>query len=103
MFKDKGKPLPLPLFNPVVMETEGNKVEMFKNDSSIYSEVTSAALLHKVEEAICKASQLTSLRIGDFVAVELTPTSSLAIKSEGSLSFKATFCENEIFNYRIIF
>lgn len=100
---DHTSTLPLPLFNPVVMETEGNKVEMFKNDSSIYSEVTSAALLQKVEEAICKASQLTSLRIGDFVAVELAPASSLAIKSEGSLSFKATFCENEIFNYRIIF
>ena len=100
---DHTSTLPLPLFNPVVMETEGNKVEMFKNDSSIYSEVTSAALLQKVEEAICKASQLTSLRIGDFVAVELAPASSLAIKTEGSLSFKATFCENEIFNYRIIF
>jgi hypothetical protein len=37
------------------------------------------------------------------VAVELAPASSLAIKSEGSLSLKATFCENEIFNYRIIF
>ena len=100
---DHTSTLPLPLFNPVVMETEGNKVEMFKNENSIYSEVTSAALLQKVEESICKASQLTSLRIGDFVAVELAPASSLAIKSEGSLSFKATFCENEIFNYRIIF
>ena len=100
---DHTSTLPLPLFNPVVLETEGNKVEMFKNESSIYSEVTSAAMLQKVEEAICKASQLTSLRIGDFVAVELAPASSLSIKSEGSLSFKATFCENEIFNYRIIF
>ena len=100
---DHTSTLPLPLFNPVVLETEGNKVEMFKNENSIYSEVTSAAMLHKVEEAICKASQLTSLRIGDFVAVELAPSASLAIKSEGSLSFKATFCENEIFNFRIIF
>ena len=100
---DHTSTLPLPLFNPVVLETEGNKVEMFKNESSIYSEVTSAAMLHKVEEAICKASQLTSLRIGDFVAVELAPATLLAEKTEGSLSFKATFCENEIFNYRIIF
>lgn len=100
---DHTSTLPLPLYNQVVFDTEGNKLEIFKNEDCMYSEVTSAALLHKVEEAICKASQLTSLRIGDFVAVELAPASSLAIKSEGSLSLKATFCENEIFNYRIIF
>ena len=98
---DHTSTLPLPLFNPVVLETEGNKAEFFKNEVSLFS--CESGSLAAIEEAICKASQLTSLRIGDFVAVELAPLSSLAEKSEGSLSFKATFCENEIFNYRIIF
>ena len=98
---DHTSTLPLPLFNPVVLETEGNKAEFFKNEASFFS--CESGSLAAIEEAICKASQLTSLRIGDFVAVELAPLSSLAEKSEGSLSFKATFCENEIFNYRIIF
>ena len=98
---DHTSTLPLPLFNPVVMETEGNSFEVLKNGNPIFS--CESGSLAAIEEAICKASQLTSLRIGDFVAVELAPASSLAIKSEGSLSFKATFCENEIFNYRIIF
>ena len=98
---DHTSTLPLPLFNPVVMETEGNSFEVLKNGNPIFS--CESGSLAAIEEAICKASQLTSLRIGDFVAIELAPASSLAIKSEGSLSFKATICENDIFNYRIIF
>ena len=103
--------LPLPLFNPVVMETEGNKFEVMKNEELVFSLETPASgllqdglsLLQAAEAAICKASQLTSLRIGDYVAVELAPAALLAEKPEGSLSLKATFCENEIFNFKIIF
>ena len=103
--------LPLPLFNPVVMETEGNKFEVMKNEELVFSLETPASgllqdgisLLQAAEAAICKASQPTSLRIGDYVAVELAPAALLAEKTEGSLSLKATFCENEIFNFKIIF
>lgn len=103
--------LPLPLFNPVVMETEGNRFEVVKNEEVVFSLETPAAgslqdtssLIQAAEAAICKASELTSLRIGDYVAVELAPASVLAEKTEGSLSLKATFCENEIFNFKIIF
>jgi hypothetical protein len=108
--------LPLPLFNPVVMESEGNKFEVLRNDEIIFSLETpgygpvsmqagceAKSLIQAAEEAICNASQLTSLRIGDYVAVELAPASVLAKKSEGSISFKATFCENEIFNFKVIF
>ena len=97
--------LPLPLFNPAVLETEGNKFEVVNNEESVFSLETPAdnSLLQAAEAAICKASQLTSLRIGDYVAVELAPASVLAEKTKGSLSFKATFCENEIFNFKIIF
>ena len=97
--------LPLPLFNPAVLETEGNVFGVFRNDESIFSINTPAdsSLIKAAEEAICKASQLTSLRIGDYVAIELAPTSVLARKEEGSMSMKATFCENETFNFKIIF
>ena len=70
--------LPLPLYNPVVFEAEGNALEICKNDEVIFSLETPANLLQAAEEAICKASQLTSLRIGDYVAVELAPASVLA-------------------------
>jgi hypothetical protein len=93
------------------MESEGNKFEVVKNEEVIFSLETPVAdslqdiakLLQAAEKAICRASQLTSLRIGDYVAVELAPASVLAEKTEGSLSFKATFCENEIFNFKVIF
>ena len=55
------------------------------------------------EDAICKASELTSLRIGDYVAVELAPEMLLGDRNEGNVSFMATFCENEIFNLQIIY
>ncbi len=96
--------LTLPLYNPVVLESEGNRFQVLKNDESLFEIQTPGnGLLQAVEEAICKASQLTSLRIGDYVAVELSPASLLAEKTEGSLTFKATFCENEIFNFKVIF
>ena len=97
--------LPLPLYNPAVLETEGNKAEFFKNEDSVFFLETppDRSLLEAVENAICKASQLTSLRIGDYVAVELAPASRLAEKTEGSLNFKATFCENEIFSFKVIY
>ena len=108
--------LPLPLYNPAVFETEGNKAEFIKNDEVIFSLETpgtgyvnmqadceATRLLQLAEEAICKASELTSLRIGDYVAIELSHASILAEKTEGSLSFKATFCENELFNIKVIF
>ena len=103
--------LPLPLFNPVVMETAGNKLEVMKNEECIYSLETpgadslqdTASLAQAAEAAICKASELTSLRIGDYVAVELAPVSLLAEKTEACISLKATFCENVIYNFKIIF
>ena len=95
--------LPLPLYNPVVFETEGNKFEVAKDDTSIFSIETEASLIKSAEDAICKASQLTSLRIGDYVAVELAPATTLAAKEEGKVSVKATFCENELFNFKITF
>ena len=97
--------LPAPLYNPAVLENPENKFEVFKNEASIYSfsyneENKLTALL---EESICKASQLTSLRIGDFVAVELTSPESLTSPQEGETSLKASFCENSIFDFKIIF
>lgn len=97
--------LPLPLYNPVVMENTTNRFEVFKNDNSIYSLETSeeARLIQAAEEAICKASELTSLRIGDYVAIELAPQSTLSENTDGNTIFKATFCNNELFNCKIIF
>ena len=66
----------------------------------LYDIDSSADLL---EEALCNASQLTSLRIGDFVAVELRELQKLAAREEGNIAVKGEFCEKEIFGFNIVF
>ncbi len=94
--------LPFPLYNPVVMENAENTFSAFKGETAIF-ENDCADIKEVIEETICKASQLTSLRIGDFVAVELAPISRLTDRSESEVSVRATFCENSIFDFKIIY
>ncbi len=95
--------LPFPLYNPVVLENEENTYTVRKNGESIFKIASGCGLKSEIEAAICRASQLTSLRIGDFVAVELAPAAELCSRTEGSISIKATFCENELYNFKVIF
>ena len=60
-------------------------------------------LRYLLEESICKASQLTSLRIGDFVAVELAAPADIVSREDGGIELKADFCNNRIFDFKIIF
>ena len=98
--------LPAPLYNPVVMENEENIFEVKKNGEKIFDSrdiSIEASLKEVIEDAICKASQLTTLRIGDFIAVELAPVSLMAASCDGETSLKATYCENELFDIKLIF
>lgn len=95
--------LPAPLYNPIVLENKENQFEVFKDGDLIFSSDIEAAAVHMLEDAICKASQLTSLRIGDMVAVELTPMGTLARRAEGTAGIRARFCDNDIFDYKIFF
>ena len=97
--------LPMPMYEPVVLEDEKELLVDIAGTGSCAPVRTiipggAGAML---EEAICKASLLTSLRIGDYVAVELAPVSVLADKSAGEVAVHGTFCENEIFGFKIIF
>ena len=90
----------MPLYNPVVLEgSEEFNVE--RNGEACPVALNEAKAL--LEEAICKSSQLTSLRIGDYVAVELEAQKVLAARKDGEVSVKGRFCENEIFDFKIIF
>jgi hypothetical protein len=95
------------------LDNEADVFEVKKNDELIFGfpkvnyarMVPSGGELLKemIEEAICKASKLTSLRIGDYMAVELTPVCPLAGREEGEVSFKATFCGNGLYDLKLIF
>ena len=97
--------LPSPMYNPVVFDEQKTLNVEFRHPdgTSEQSNITLDNMKVILEEALCKASQLTSLRIGDYMAVELAPLALLAEKSAGEVSIKGTFCENEIFGFKIIF
>ena len=91
--------LPMPLYNPEVLD--GRKEFVVTKNGNLSAE--QGEWRHLLEDAICNASRLTSLRIGDFVAAELTPPQSLATREESEVSVKGTFCDNDIFDFKIIF
>lgn len=98
---DHSSILPFPLYNPVVMENEENEFVVKKNGETLFC--CKASGVKAIEDAICQASQFTSLRIGDMIAVELTPLQPLATRDEGTSELNAVFCENDIFRFKIIF
>ena len=104
---DRSSILPHPLFQPVVLEDEKEFIVSCQHDAQ-----GDAAPSHNIilsgakdllEEALCNASQLTSLRIGDFVAVELKELQKLVSREDGNIAVKGEFCEKEIFGFNIVF
>ena len=103
---DRSSILPHPLFLPVVLEDEKEftvSTKVAGTGSNAEASVILSGAKDLLEESICKASELTSLRIGDFVAVELATPAELAKRENGEVTIKGTFCENEIFGFKIIF
>ena len=94
--------LPFPLYNMVVLENERNIYTVKRNSEDIFSQ-TGTGLTELIEDTLCKASMLTTLRIGDIVAIELKEVTQLAERSEREITLQAAYCGNELFNNKIIF
>ena len=99
---DHSSILPSPIGGPELLETEEKTYEVCRNGEKIFG-CTTEGLKERLEEAICKASQLTTLRIGDFVAVELAPAAQICDRSEEETKIKAAFGENDLFSFKLIF
>lgn len=95
--------LPMPLYNPAVNSIDDNIFEVFSDGRTLYDCNSGAKMKALLEETICKASELTSLRIGDFIVAELERPVLLASRSEGDSELKAVFCGNDLFTNKIIF
>ena len=95
--------LPSPMYNPTVMDGTQEFAVTKSGESLVALETGECRWKILIQEAICKASKLTSLRIGDYVAVELTELQPLAKKEEGEVVLQGLFCENNIFDFKIIF
>ncbi|MBR5836265.1 MAG: hypothetical protein IKY66_08920 [Bacteroidales bacterium] len=71
-----------------------------KNGNEVFS---ACADRNIIEDAICKASKLTSLRIGDYVVAELTDLAVLAVKSEAETLVKGESDSKGLYDFKIIF
>lgn len=101
---DHSSLLPFPMYNPVVMENEGNIYKVTAGDELLFNfGMDQKMLLEQIEDTICRASGTTSLRIGDFVAVEMQPVSHLCSRNVSEMPLKGSFCGNGIFDIRVIF
>ena len=103
---DRTSILPHPMYNPVVLDDEKEftvSTKVAGTGSNAEASVILSGAKHLLEDALCKASELTSLRIGDFIAVEMAAPAALARREDGGVAVKGTFCDNEIFDFRIIF
>lgn len=94
--------LPAPSYDPAVLENEENSFEVAVNGDSV-ARYAGSCLRSILEEAICNASQRVSLRIGDIVAVELADAEDLAEGQKGDIRIAGTYCENQLFDLKVIF
>lgn len=91
--------LPFPLQDVATIE-DGNIYKVYRNGEEIFSGSADKA---KVEDTICKASQNTSLRIGDFVAIELDVLKPLACAEDGNTDIKGELSGNGLYDFRLMF
>ena len=99
---DHSSIMPVPALNPSVLKTGECQFVISAADNSFIFEADKN-MQTSLEEAICKASERVSLRIGDIVAVELTDLRILAQRNEGDVPFKAEYNGNGLFDLKVIF
>ncbi len=95
--------LPFPMYNRLTLESGTNIFRILKNGTEIYS--TDRGSTGIIEEGLCEASAAVSVRSGDMIAIELAEPDKLAdINTDGNqTNIAGTFCENDLFDFRILF
>ena len=94
--------LPMPLYNPVVFENGDNTFSINVGEKSLTYHADET-IRKALEETISKASERVSLRIGDMVALELSPLDIAAERNLGEAGIRGEFCESQLFDLKVIF
>lgn len=92
--------LPYPLYNRITLTSEENNFEVFRNGESIFKAGV-GGIREKIEDALVRTSAHTSVRIGDFVAVELAGVKDLLLRAELSCALSASYCGNKTIDIKI--
>lgn len=118
---DHSSILPFPMYNRIVFDREGNDLTIMRDSEVLFTlpgaepetKDAKGAMISLIEDSICKVSKRVSLRIGDFIAAELDGPKLLATRPSADSSgaaaassrtkIEATFCDNELFGFRIVF
>lgn len=91
--------LPLPFREAALIE-DGGEYRVIMDGEEIFSGKAERSL---IEDTICRASGMTSLRIGDFVAVEMDSVKVLAAKEKGQTGLEGRFNDETAFSFKLIF
>lgn len=92
--------LPFPLYNPLTLG-QGNVFTLEKDGVELYR--TDAEDCTIIEEALEEVSRYCYLRIGDIVAIELSPRKALSRRSDGRVRLTGSFCDNQTLDFSAIF
>ncbi len=102
--------LPQPLYNIVTLEKEDNAFTIVKNDNDHLYSCQNKDLIQKdsdikniIHQALVEASKCASLRIGDFLAIEIGNRQDLINREEGDKTISLSYCENQTANFEIFF
>lgn len=97
--------LPMPLYDLSVLEKGDNIYKVYIGDVVTFETRSDSNVKKAIEDTICKASSLTSLRTGDIIVSELAPLGLLSSRESvtAPILVKGKFCENTAFEFNLIF
>ncbi len=100
---DHSSILPFPLFSKVTLDKSDNEFTFEKDGKTVFRTEVGTGMRGTIENALVRCSEVVSLRIGDYVAVELDTARPLVGRDEKKVLLSGTFCENSTFDFNVIF
>lgn len=90
-----------PMYQSVVLGHEENVFRLLLDGKEVYS--TSCGTVGMIEEAIVEATKRMYIRGVDIIAVELKSRSPLCMRDCGQVQVDASYCDNYLMDFKIIF
>jgi hypothetical protein len=94
--------LPVPTLKSDIFESEDCSFRVEISGEGAEFKFT-REIRERLENAICLASERVSLRIGDLVAIELSPLKVLAERNTSETSLMTECCGEKLFELKVIF